>query len=443
MDSTRYVVVKPNTGQEHGGKYNSSVYRIELTLSGTASISLPTTNQFFAYYRGIQWKFSRTSGSSNSTVFDCVSGMQASSRLIFEQCIFAGGSWGSFTGSVRVVLTNNTNCEVRMSNCVGYNFTPNGGGVTCIVGAAQAATMYIYNCTFVDNAGALRPTSSNMRVKNCLFKGNTSDVSATLNAASNYNSSDSGSPPTNWGANSRSSQTFTFVDAGNGDYHLASGDAGAKDFGTDLSGDGSYPIAVDVDGTTRSGTWDIGFDEYVAPSAGPTIYLLGTANGDGWGDVQLGGSAPSSSTMSTGWTVGSTAADNYSEMAFGTERPANTFSGTAAPGASPNNTLKNGWRLGPTPGVFSAGDWPVSLPAIAVDQGGTQDGAFRLRMFSSDNADGSSATELTSGAVQLSTLTNIATGAEQAGTATLTGIPSIPAGKYIFFCCAWRVTGAA
>lgn len=180
-----------------------------------------------------------------------------------------------------------------------------------------------------------------------------------------------------------------------------------------------------------------------AAGPGPTLHLLSTANGDGWGDVQLGGSAPSTATMSTGWTVAGTAADNYSEMQFGTERAANTFSGTAAPAASPNNTLKNGWRYGPTPGVHAAGDWPVTVGVIAVDAGGTQDGALRMRMFSSSNADGSSSTELTGAVVQLSTVTNLTTSTQQECTGTLSSIPEIPAGKYLFFCAAWRITGAA
>lgn len=47
------------------------------------------------------------------------------------------------------------------------------------------------------------------------------------------------------------------------DFHLKSG-ADAIDAGTDLSG----TFTTDIDGVTRSGTWDIGADEYSAGSAG-------------------------------------------------------------------------------------------------------------------------------------------------------------------------------
>lgn len=68
------------------------------------------------------------------------------------------------------------------------------------------------------------------------------------------------------------SATFTFENGAGDDYHLASNDAGGIDKGTDLSGDGTFAFDDDIDGDTRSGTWDIGFDEYVA--AGVTMPIF-------------------------------------------------------------------------------------------------------------------------------------------------------------------------
>lgn len=55
------------------------------------------------------------------------------------------------------------------------------------------------------------------------------------------------------------------------DYHLSTGDIVAKDAGTDLSG----TFTTDIDGETRSGTWDIGADEVVtaAPTEIPQIII--------------------------------------------------------------------------------------------------------------------------------------------------------------------------
>ena len=60
------------------------------------------------------------------------------------------------------------------------------------------------------------------------------------------------------------SKTVSFVDAGNKDYHLASGDTNAKDQGTTLSADSSLAFSDDIDAQGRpyGSAWDIGADEY-------------------------------------------------------------------------------------------------------------------------------------------------------------------------------------
>ncbi len=74
------------------------------------------------------------------------------------------------------------------------------------------------------------------------------------------------------GTGHRYSQTFSFVNAAGGDYHLQSTDAGAKDFGTDLSADTVYDFDDDIDGDVRTGSWDIGFDEVVSAAVGSLIW---------------------------------------------------------------------------------------------------------------------------------------------------------------------------
>ncbi len=56
----------------------------------------------------------------------------------------------------------------------------------------------------------------------------------------------------------------TFIDETNNDFHLASNDTGARNYGTDLSGDINLPFSTDIDGQTRPGQliWDVGADEY-------------------------------------------------------------------------------------------------------------------------------------------------------------------------------------
>jgi len=68
------------------------------------------------------------------------------------------------------------------------------------------------------------------------------------------------------GTGDRNSQTFSFTDASNGDFHLTASDTGARGYGTNLYNDSVYAFQTDIDGDDRGGSgaqWDIGADECV------------------------------------------------------------------------------------------------------------------------------------------------------------------------------------
>jgi hypothetical protein len=102
-------------------------------------------------------------------------------------------------------------------------------------------------------------------VKNTIAYACTDGFSGTFGAASNYNLSNLASDAP--GANSRNSQTVTFVDEGNDDFHLSINDTAAINFGTDLSADANLAFTDDIDpeGGTRVAPWDIGADEIIDP----------------------------------------------------------------------------------------------------------------------------------------------------------------------------------
>ena len=122
----------------------------------------------------------------------------------------------------------------------------------------SAGTVYIYNTTlpltdatrsFVVGSGAT------VNSKNCIIDGSIDDGDGTHNQTTNITT------------------TPTYVASGSDDYHLHADDVTAKDNGTGLSGDGNFAFDDDIDGDTRSGDWDIGFDEFVA--AGETVTFTG------------------------------------------------------------------------------------------------------------------------------------------------------------------------
>lgn len=121
--------------------------------------------------------------------------------------------------------------------------------------------------------GAIQAVNNIVNVTTTAFK----NVSGAYMAGSGYNAtnrSSMGYTVTGGAVGDRVAQTFTFVNAGSGDYHLSSTDAGARDYGMTNPGSGAF--STDIDGETRTGSWDIGFDEYIAAVTGRPFLIIVT-----------------------------------------------------------------------------------------------------------------------------------------------------------------------
>ena len=135
----------------------------------------------------------------------------------------------------------------------------NGVAVNCIVMRTDSfglefndGNCYFYNCNSIDNGGRGFSDGGGTGIcKNCLSDGNSNDdfEDGGNFASSNNNASSDDTAP---GTSSRINQTFTFVASGSDNYHLTSGDAGARTYGADLSADGVFAFDDDIDGDTRS-----------------------------------------------------------------------------------------------------------------------------------------------------------------------------------------------
>jgi hypothetical protein len=175
---------------------------------------------------------------------------------------------------------------------------------------------------------------------------------------------------------------------------------------------------------------------------GPITFYLANSAGPGSTSraLQQGGTAPSTATTGTGWTVANTVTNAYCNMTSGSKVASASFTSTASPSTF---ALASCWQSqGTLSGSFAAANWTFSLPFIAVTNGGAQDGAARVRVWRSTNANGSGATEITSAATQLSTITNLATGTQQISSGTI-AMPAVTlASEYLFVQVAWIRTGA-
>jgi len=120
--------------------------------------------------------------------------------------------------------------------------------------------VYAYNNTIKAYRGWTGVTTANLRLKNNIIKSTAAGTA--VHADSDYNTF-SGAFSTG-GAHDRQSQTFTFTDEDNLDFHLDSDDTGAQDDGVDLSEDATYPVTTDKDGVARGTPPDCGAYEVVS-----------------------------------------------------------------------------------------------------------------------------------------------------------------------------------
>jgi hypothetical protein len=122
---------------------------------------------------------------------------------------------------------------------------------------------YVYNNTFYNNYRSLAGYSGTQYVKNNLVY-NTSDAFDVGYAASSTNNAYSeGSDPGVGGLYiSGYASTSVFVDPVNNNFRLKIGSP-VIDMGANLSADSSLSFGNDIQTQTRTGTWDIGADEFV------------------------------------------------------------------------------------------------------------------------------------------------------------------------------------
>jgi len=174
------------------------------------------------------------------------------------------------------------------------------------------------------------------------------------------------------------------------------------------------------------------------------------------------GAAAAAATSSSGWTVGTIAADNYSNLNQGVERATGTFSTTVVPNATApavdNNYPATAIYTPPTllndiesistlyeyNGVFPAGTWTFRFPVIAVTAGNNQDGNIGIRVFRGlrSGTAWASVTEITSARLAGTTVTNLTTAAAQTSTVTWSAPAFDLQNEFLIVKVGWQITGA-
>lgn len=256
-DPTRYIKIYTPTAERHTGTAGTG-YR--LIVSGARALQI---REGHVRTEGLEI---RASGDFSGIHVDNPDALPASPYILVKDClVYNCGSTAGLYHGIYLGRCGAASYPMNIINTVIYGCK--GDGIRADSGNA-AAIVDILNCTVNNNAGyGIRKNSNSttVQVKNCYAGANTtadySSSSGTWTAFTTNASSDTtGTSGLQSIAHSTSSGAyFTNVTAGSENYHIGASSA-LKDVGTDLSA----TFTTDIDGATRSGTWDIGADEITA-----------------------------------------------------------------------------------------------------------------------------------------------------------------------------------
>lgn len=176
------------------------------------------------------------------------------------------------------------------------------------------------------------------------------------------------------------------------------------------------------------------------------------------GSLQDGGTAPTAATTVTGWTVGKTAAGNFSRMDYSAAQAAGTFSTTdmfanlTSNVALSNSTIGTCWRTENTlDGSFVAANatnaWTFTFVFRATTTS-THSGRLNVKVFTSPNANGSAnvtvVDETSGGKLTFSNTGAMgSTTTDYTSSFTWTTAPAMNLfNEYLFIECQWNTTVA-
>lgn len=248
-NSSCYIKIwtDPSESYRHTGIFPSgNKYRISVSLSNQVGINVDNR---FVRIDGIALTAGVTGlwavGIGNYTSFNDLSDFRVSN------CVIQRTGSSTYSSGLEFKL-NDVDAAARAWNNIIYDFsgsTPANHRAVHIDAGSSSATLYCYNCTAVDCS-----------------TGYSNGIGADVNfIATNCGSSGATTGFTSYITQTTcSSSTPSFVNSGADDFHLSPGDTIWQDQGTSNPGSGLF--SDDIDGQTRTGSWDIGADEYLSLS---------------------------------------------------------------------------------------------------------------------------------------------------------------------------------
>jgi hypothetical protein len=268
--ATNYMHIKAAAGHEALlTGWSTSRYRVTAASGSTLDF---TSGPLHCLIEGLQVETAPTAANGGRRAISVGNVAGTAKFLTMDRCRVRVTSSGTGTDIIGVQYQN-AGGRLRLVNTISELSGTNTANVTAVsVRTDVASTSVLYNCTVYGAGVGVSYSGTALKAINTLTSACTDGWSSTTyRTGTDYNASSVASDAP--GANSRNAQTFTFENAGSGDYRLAAGDAGARTFGANLSADGDYAFSIDMASTARSAPWDIGAHE-VSISAASSIAAI-------------------------------------------------------------------------------------------------------------------------------------------------------------------------
>jgi hypothetical protein len=257
-NATHYLLVYAATAARHAGIWTTSAY-----ILSTTNVTALTIMDAHVRLDGFQINTAAINNHYQDGV--SINDTTATARHDVSNCIIKGANSGGYVQNGIIINTVTAN----IWNTIIYSINGWDNGARCLY--VGTGTANVYSNTFVGGGRCvLTAGTGSIVAKNVYASGVTT---AYYNIGAGITMTTCGSSDTTGSVGLQNiavdTDTFVNVSAGTEDFHLAAdGLSPLQGVGTDTSGDAApMNFTTDIDGETRSGTWDIGADEYTAGGA--------------------------------------------------------------------------------------------------------------------------------------------------------------------------------
>lgn len=234
-DSSFFITIN---GEAHGGKYNTSTYRIEFTVATTYDEGLRVT-EGFTVVNDLQGTFTND-GKNTFRGFE-----SAATEVFWNRCICVGVISGTPTSTEGFVHTNSVSGDCRA--CLAYDWTD---GTVGFRGESNTTASNFQNCTAHNCATGFSTATTDTIPTNCLAQDNTNGFAGSWSGGDTNCSSIDGDAP---GSDPLTFGDVLFVDEDANDFQPSSSDTVVTGVAvTDLTGTFDFDLANNSWGGTMN-----------------------------------------------------------------------------------------------------------------------------------------------------------------------------------------------